>query len=170
ADMLPEISEQEPISRPNDLWQLDRHRVICASALEEGAYATLMQGEKAAMMFSDVPYNTPIDGHASGNGKIRHRDFAMAAGEMTKAEFTQFLLDTATLATRHSVSGAIHFICMDWRHIGEVSQVAERVYTEVKNLCVWTKHNAGMGSFYRSQHELIFVLKHGRGRHRNNIE
>lgn len=170
ADKVPPQSNQAKVSKLGDLWVLGRNRVACRSALESGSYADLMQDELAALMFTDPPYNVKIDGHASGLGAVRHRDFAMAAGEMSREEFTRFLLDFASLAVRHSQQGSIHFICMDWRHIDEMMEAARKVFSEIKNLCVWVKHNAGMGSFYRSQHELIFVLKHGRGRHRNNIE
>jgi len=170
ADVLPSQAEQIKVSKLDDLWLLGRHRVACRSALESSSYATLMQGDLAALVFTDPPYNVRIDGHASGLGAVRHKDFAMAAGEMSREEFTRFLLDFASLAVRYSKNGSIHFICIDWRHVDEMMQVARKIFSELKNLCVWVKHNAGMGSFYRSQHELIFVLKHGRGRHRNNVE
>jgi DNA modification methylase len=122
------------------------------------------------MVFTDPPYNVPIEGHASGLGSIHHRTFAMASGEMNPPEFTEFLVGSCSLLARHSVDGGIHFICMDWRHIGELLAAGSEVYSELKNACVWVKHNAGMGSFYRSQHELVFVFKHGRGPHRNNVQ
>ena len=128
-----------------------------------------MADKKAAMVFVDPPYNVPIDGHATGLGAIRHREFAMAAGEMTETEFTAFLTQVCQLLARFSLDGAIHFICMDWRHVAEVLAAARGVYREFKNLCVWAKDNAGMGSLYRSQHELIFVFKHGKSAHRNNV-
>lgn len=170
ADNVPPQTNQTKVSKLGDLWVLGRHRVACRNALDSASYADFMQGERATLVFTDPPYNVKIEGHASGLGIVRHKDFAMAAGEMSREEFARFLLDFASLAVRHSEDVAIHFICMDWRHIGEMMLVARKVYSEIKNLCVWVKHNAGMGSFYRSQHELIFVLKHGRGRHRNNIE
>jgi DNA methylase len=129
-----------------------------------------MDGEQGAMVFADSLYNVAIDGHASGLGHIRHRDFVMACGEMDEAQFIDFLTRSFTLLARHSIDGAIHFACMDWRHAAELMAAGRNVYTELKNICVWVKHNAGMGSFYRSQHELVFVFKHGRGPHRNNVQ
>lgn len=170
ADQIPAHDDQIKISKRGDLWILGRHRVACASAIESGSYADLMQGETAALMFTDPPYNVKIEGHVSGLGAVRHKEFAMASGEMSREEFTRFLTDFASLAVRHSEGGSIHYICIDWRHLDEMTAVARKVFAEIKNVCVWVKHNAGMGSFYRSQHELIFVLKYGRGRHRNNIE
>jgi DNA modification methylase len=121
------------------------------------------------MIFTDPPYNVPVGGHVSGLGKTRHREFAMASGEMTKDEFAAFLRAVFERLVEHSADGSIHFVCMDWRHMGEVLQAAEGNYTELKNLCVWAKTNAGMGSFYRSQHELIFAFKAGRAAHVNNF-
>ncbi len=122
------------------------------------------------MVFTDPPYNVPIDGHASGLGAIQHRDFVMASGEMDATEFTAFLTGVCGLLASHSVDGAIHFVCMDWRHVGELSAAGDKAYSELKNICVWNKHNAGMGSLYRSQHELVFVFKNGRGAHQNNVQ
>src|SRR5262249_19472153 len=134
------------------------------------AYPVLMQRQQAGMVFTDPPYNVPIDGHASGLGAVRHREFAMACGEMDESEFTAFLASACGLAARHSQDGAIHFVCIDWRHLDELLAAGRQVYSELKNICVWVKHNAGMGSFYRSQHELVLVFKQGHGAHRNNIE
>ena len=129
-----------------------------------------MEQHRAASMFTDPPYNVRIDGHVSGLGRIRHREFAMACGEMDEVGFTNFLATALGLAARHSKDGAIHFVCMDWRHIGELLAASRSIYSELKNICVWVKHNAGMGSFYRSQHEFVGVFKYGNGRHRNNVE
>ena len=168
ADALP--SPGPGVSRLGDLWVLGRHRVLCGSALDAVAYLTLMRGDGAVMIFTDPPYNVPIDGHASGLGAIRHRDFVMAAGEMSSAEFTAFLMRGCRLLARHSADGSLHFICMDWRHMDELQEAGRAAYSELKNVCVWVKSNAGMGSLYRSRHELIFVFKHGSARHRNNVQ
>jgi DNA modification methylase len=173
ADLEDELPKPEPgpaICRPGDLWQLGRHRIYCGSALEESAYQVLMGDDRAAVVFTDPPYNVPIEGHVSGLGAIRHREFAMASGEMDRRTFTEFLATTCGLLTRYSRDGSLHYLCMDWRHIRELLDAAEQVYGECKNLCVWAKDNAGMGSLYRSQHELVFVFKSGRARHRNNVE
>ena len=122
------------------------------------------------MVFIDPPYNVPIDGNVCGSGSIKHREFAMAAGEMSETEFTDFLTTILGHLACHSISGSIHFICMDWRHILELLSAGRKVYAELKNLCVWNKDNGGMGSLYRSKHELVFVFKNGSERHINNVE
>jgi DNA modification methylase len=170
ADTVPAIATDKPVSKLGDLWLLGPHRLYCGNSLEEGAYAALMGSERATMVFTDPPYNVKIDGHASGLGAIRHRDFAMACGEMDEGQFTRFLTDACKLLAANSTDGAIHFVCMDWRHMGELLAAGRAAYSELKNVCVWTKHNAGMGSLYRSQHELVFVFKHGAAPHRNNVQ
>ncbi len=122
------------------------------------------------MIFTDPPYNVPIEGHVSGLGKVRHREFAMASGEMTSDQFRRFLEAVFAHMAAHSTDGAIHFICMDWRHMGETLAAGEAVYSELKNLCVWAKSNGGMGTFYRSRHELVFAFKNGTASHINNFE
>jgi hypothetical protein len=112
----------------------------------------------------------PIQGHVSGLGAIQHREFAMATGEMSEADFITFLTNVLGLSARYSRDGSLHYICMDWRHLPELQAAGDAVYTEQKNLCVWVKDNPGMGSFYRSQHELVLVFKHGTAAHRNNIQ
>ena len=169
-DGHPPIGSGPTITRAGDLWILGRHRIHCGSALDEEAYRVLMEGDRAVMIFIDPPYNVPIEGHVSGLGAIRHREFAMASGEMNEAQFTEFLARAFGLLARFSLEGALHFICMDWRHMGELLAAGKRAYTELKNLCVWAKDNAGMGSLYRSQHELVFVFKHGRDPHQNNVQ
>lgn len=170
ADALPEVPSGTPVSRLGDLWHLGRHRVLCGNALEEGTLARLMEGRKAAVVFTDPPYNVPIDGHCTGLGSMRHREFSMACGEMSEAQFTAFLAGAMERLAAHSEDGALHYVCMDWRHLREVLDAGHQVYTELKNLCVWAKDNAGMGSFYRSQHELVLVFKHGKGAHQNHIQ
>jgi 16S rRNA G966 N2-methylase RsmD len=129
-----------------------------------------MATHRANVVFVDPPYNVPIQGHASGNGSVHHREFAMASGEMNEAEFVAFLSTSLRLLARHSAGGAVHFICIDWRHMGELLAAGRQIYDALLNLCVWTKNNGGMGSFYRSRHELVFVFRHGKGPHRNNVK
>jgi len=169
-DEIPEPTSSPTVSRIGDIWQLGQNRLLCGDARDDVAYQKLLDGEKAEIVFTDPPYNVPIDGHVCGLGNIRHRDFAMASGEMTSAEFTTFLTSVFGRLTAHAIDGAIHFICIDWRHIAEMMAAGNEVYTELKNLCVWTKTNAGMGSFYRSQHELVFAWKSGTAAHINNVE
>ena len=168
-DRLPE-DDGEARCRPGDIWQLGPHRLICGSSLDERTVVALMAGEKARMVFTDPPYNVPIDGHVGGSGKVRHREFAMASGEMTKAEFIAFLKTAFENLAASSLDGSIHFICMDWRHMDEVQKASEGVYAELKNLIVWVKDNGGMGTFYRSRHELIFAFKYGTAPHINTFE
>jgi DNA modification methylase len=158
------------VTRPGDTWLLGPHRLHCGSALDQTAFGELMGEARAAMVFTDPPYNVPIDGNVGGLGAIRHREFAMASGEMTEAEFTAFLSRALGLLARFSRDGSLHFVCMDWRHMGELVAAGKQAYTELKNLCVWAKDNAGMGSLYRSQHELVFVFKHGEAAHQNHVQ
>ncbi len=170
ADLVPDAVTGPAVTRPGDIWQIGRHRLICGDALAPETYARLLAGEKAQMVFTDPPYNVKIDGHVSGLGAAKHREFAFASGEMTEDEFTRFLARVFANLAGHAVDGAIHFVCMDWRHQGEVLAAARGTYSELKNLCVWAKTNGGMGSLYRSQHELVFVFKSGRAPHINNVE
>ena len=165
------ISESDQvITQSGDLWLLGKHRVLCGSALSQESYVTLMRARRADVVFIDPPYNVLIDGHASGNGSVRHREFQMASGEMSEAEFVSFLTTSLRLLVRFSAGSSVHFICMDWRHMGELLAASKQIYDAFLNLCVWTKDNGGMGSLYRSRHELIFVFRNGKGPHRNNVQ
>ncbi len=155
---------------PGDLWQLGPNRLICGDALDPKVVSHLMSDERARMVFSDPPYNVPIDGHVGNSGKIQHREFAMAAGEMTPPQFITFLSDAMRNLRDYSVDGSIHFLCMDWRHMAEMMAAGDAVYDSLKNLIVWVKDNGGMGTFYRSRHELIFAFKNGTAAHVNTFE
>jgi len=155
---------------PGDLWQLGTHLVACGDALDPTLVDLLMTGEVARMAFCDPPYNVRIDGHVCGSGKIKHREFAMAAGEMNEAQFTSFLTRALQALADHSCDGSIHYICMDWRHMREMLAAGHAVYAELKNLIVWAKDNGGMGTFYRSRHELVFAFKKGTAAHINSFE
>jgi DNA modification methylase len=171
ADVIPEIDRSLPaVSRPGDCWQIGDHVLLCGDALKPESYEQLLAGKRAQMVFIDPPYNVRIAGNVSGLGKARHREFAMASGEMSQREFTTFLRRALTHLADFSIDGSIHFICMDWRHIRELADAADDAYSELKNICVWSKSNAGMGSLYRSAHEFIFVYKNGRAKHINNVE
>ena len=171
ADALPAVDPDAPaISRPGDLWAIGRHRLLCGNALDKSDYARLLVDQRARAVFVDPPYNVPIEGHVSGLGRHRHGEFAMASGEMNEAEFVSFLEMALRHHSAYSIDGAIHYVCMDWRHLGELLAAGRSVYSEFKNLCVWEKTNAGMGSMYRSQHELVAVFKVGTEPHINNIE
>jgi DNA modification methylase len=145
------MSRESATTASGDLWQLGKHRVLCGNSLITADYDRLMDGAKADLVISDPPYNVAIDGHATGLGKVRHREFGMASGEMSSAEFTDFLRKAMTTAWDHSATGSLAYYFMDWRHMTEIL-------------------SAGLGSFYRSAHELVFLFKSGTGSHRNNIQ
>jgi DNA modification methylase len=159
-----------PISKQGDLWLLGPHRIICGDAQDAETYHRLLESDRADLVFTDPPYNVPIDGHVSGLGQIRHREFAMASGEMTDEEFIAFLKRIFQRIAEVSRDGALHFICMDWRHVYETISAARDVYSSLLNLCVWNKDNGGMGSLYRSKHELVLLFKVGTASHTNNVE
>lgn len=155
------------VSKVGDVWILGRHRLYCGNALKKRSYRILMKGKLAQMIFGDPPYNVPVDGHV--RTKSGHGDFVMASGEMGKAEFIIFLGRVFRRISENSEDGSIHFICMDWRHIGEIVLASEPVFGSLKQLVIWNKDNGGMGSFYRNKHELIFVFKKGKAKHINNF-
>jgi len=170
-DEIPKINEHAPvISRTGDLWLLGEHRLHCADALLEESYTRLMAGTQASMIITDPPFNVQIDGHVSGLGAVRHDEFVMASGEMSPGEFITFLATAFTLLGKNSLPGSLHYIFMDWRHMGEILAAGESAYTSLKNVCVWNKSNGGMGSMYRSKHELVFVFKKGKEKHINNVQ
>ncbi len=168
-DVVPAVVTGPPVSRTGDLWLLGRHKLLCGDTRNGGDLDRLLGGERADLVFTDPPYNVAIDGHVCGLGSVKHREFAFASGEMSRAQFIAFLTDTLGNMARHMRDGAIAFVCMDWRHMGELLEAGEAVFSEFKNLVVWNKTNGGMGSFYRSKHELIFVFKNGDGPHTNSF-
>jgi DNA modification methylase len=167
-DALPEPGVA--VARIGDLFILGGHRILCASALEPESYRLLIGRERADLVFGDPPFNVPIKGHVSGLGKIKHREFAQATGEMSEAQFISFLERAFGNAADWSRDGSLHYWAMDWRHLHELTLAARSVYREQVNLCVWTKPAGGMGAFYRSQHELFAVWRKGAIRNRNNVE
>ncbi len=167
ADFIPAL-EKVAVSRPGDVWILGRHRVICGDARDASAYEALLEDERAHLIFTDPPYNVPVSGHVRTGGG--HREFAMASGEMSQEAFTDFLKQTLGEASSVCKDGAVAYVCMDWRHIREVMDAGDAAFDAFINLCVWKKTNGGMGSFYRSQHELVFVYKKGQAPHRNNVQ
>jgi hypothetical protein len=166
-DLAPSFA---PMVTRGDVYILGRHVIACGDARDAVLVSRLASGRRVSVVFTDPPYNVKIDGFVSGLGNTRHGKFAMDSGEMSKEAFTAFLSEFLVALTPALHDGAILFICMDWRHMGELLGAGERNDLELKNLCVWTKSNAGMGTFYRSAHELVFVFKHGRGPHQNNFE
>jgi DNA modification methylase len=168
-DEVPDPLPDRIVSCLGDIWILGNHRLHCGDARDQAAYDRLLIGDKAELVVTDPPFNVMI-GHVSGKGSIRHREFVMASGEMTEDAFTDFLTEVFSRLAANTTAGSIHFTFMDWRHLGEMMAAGKTAYTDLKNLCVWTKTNAGMGTFYRSQHELVFVWKSGDAPHLNNFE
>jgi DNA modification methylase len=166
---FPITDQTSAVTRAGDVWCLGRHRLICGDARDQAVFDLLMGDERADLLFTDPPYNVPIDGHVTGLGRIRHREFAMGVGEMSAEAFTSFLQQTLGHAAGLARNGAIAFVCMDWRHVGELLKAGQAVFSELKNLCVWNKTNGGMGTFYRSKHELVFVFKVGTAAHTNTF-
>lgn len=167
-EVIPSVPET-PRTRPGDIWILGDHRVGCGDGRDVAfLQAVIGEGANVDAAFLDPPYNVRINGHA--NAKGRHREFAMASGEMTDEAFRAFLTESLGACARVSRDGAVHFVCMDWRHMEAVDSVGHSVYGGLLNLCVWNKSNAGMGSLYRSKHELIFVFKVGTAPHFNAVE
>ena len=150
------------------LWLLGAHKLFCGDATQLNSYSRLLAGEKAQLILTDPPYNVKISGHVRSGDN--YREFAMASGEMSQNEFSQFLKGVFSLLSEYSQQGSLHYAFMDWRHIGEILTAGTSVYTTLKNVCVWNKLSGGMGSLYRSQHELVFVFKNGDAPHTNNIE
>ena len=170
ADVIEEkCKSAKPVGKAGQLWQLGDHRLLCGDARRRDDVGRLMDGKLAAMAFLDPPYNVKIKSIV-GRGRIKHQEFAMASGEMSSPDFLAFLERVLGLASSHSRNGAVHFVCMDWRHVGTLIDAGEKVYGNMLNLIAWVKSNAGQGSFYRSQHELIGVFRVGDDQHLNNIE
>ncbi|MCC6983088.1 MAG: ParB N-terminal domain-containing protein, partial [Bauldia sp.] len=158
----------EPVSQLGDLWQLGPHRLLCGDALKPESYEALLGAEKAQLVITDPPFNVRMRGHAGGLGKVRHREFPMASGEMRAGEFTTFLETAFRRLSAASGDGSIHFVFMDWRHMREILAASASSH-QLINLVVWDKGVGGMGSLYRSRHELVFVFKSGRAPHQNNV-
>ena len=170
ADAPCDPASGPPVSKPGDLWVAAGHRILCGSVLDIAALEILMGHDRAAMVFTDPPYNVPIDGHATGLGAIHHRSFGMASGEMSSPAFQVFLARSLRNQAAFCLRGALLYLCMDWRHMDQLLAAGREANIELLNLCVWVKDNGGMGSLYRSQHELVFVFKTGSSRHRNNVQ
>lgn len=167
-DSVPDVAGPA-VSRMGDVWLLGRHKLVCGDARSREDYARLLGNERVEMVFTDPPYNVAIDGNVCGLGSVKHREFAFASGEMSEMQFTQFLEQSLGAMASVMRDGAIAFVCMDWRHMGELLAAGRSVFTELKNLVVWNKTNGGMGAFYRSKHELIFVFKQGTAPHTNSF-
>jgi DNA modification methylase len=168
-DVDPAWSAAPLVTKPGDLWLLGKHRLLCGDARNTDDLARLMGSERAAMGFLDVPFNVHVRGIV-GRGKIKHDEFAMASGEMSREAFVEFLKVSLRAAASVTHDGGLNYVCIDWRHIRDVLEAGESVYGDTLNVVVWSKTNAGQGSFYRSKHELIVVFRVGDVAHQNNIE
>src|SRR5258708_4915745 len=157
----PEWTNDAALSRRGDLWELGQHRLLCGDARNADDLARLLGRARAAMAFLDPPYNVRVR-EIVGPGQIKHAEFAMASGELSHTSFVEFLQQSLAAAAAVSRDGAIHFVCMDWKHLGELLEAGGAAYEAMINLVVWAKTNAGQGSFYRSAHELIGVFRVGR--------
>ncbi|MXO97319.1 DNA methylase N-4 [Erythrobacter aquimaris] len=167
-EVIPEVPI-EPCVFAGDIWQLGEHRIGCGDGRDVGFLRRVVgEGAQVDCAFLDPPYNVKINGHA--NAKGRHREFAMASGEMSEAEFRSFLTDTLGACAKVSRDGAVHFVCMDWRHMDDVTTSVASIYDTLLNICAWNKSNAGMGSLYRSKHEMVFVYRVGDAPHTNCVE
>lgn len=169
-DKLEPTDFGHPITKLGDIWNAGPHRILCGNSIESSSFDALMHDDKASVVITDPPYNVAIDGHVGGKGSIHHSEFVMASGEMSTEEFQTFLQKNMSLLALHSTDGSLHYIFMDWRHTADLLGAAHRVYRHLKNIVVWVKSNGGMGSFYRSQHEFVFVFKNGDASHRNNVQ
>ncbi|PCJ96238.1 MAG: DNA methylase N-4 [Zetaproteobacteria bacterium] len=168
-DIAPAVAEGSAITQLGDLYIMGDHKLLCADSLEEDSYKSLLGDEVVQMCFVDMPYNVKIDGHVGNSGDTKHREFAMASGEMSEDEFARFLETAHENIAAHLQGGGITFSCMDWRHMGEMLGAGAHAKMHLINMCVWAKDNGGMGSLYRSQHELVFVFKKGKAKHINNV-
>jgi DNA modification methylase len=167
-ESIPPIQRTQIVTQFGDIWQLGRHSLICGDALETQTYEKILDSKKADCVFTDPPYNVPIVGHVTKTG--RHDNFQMACGELSESQFIGFLTSFLNNAITASRAGAVHFICMDWRHLYEIISAARDRYGSFLNLCVWNKTNGGMGSLYRSKHELVLVFQVGDVGHCNNVK
>jgi DNA modification methylase len=170
ADRILEKLDDIPVSKIGDIWEMDKHRLMCGDARNLAHFKRLMGKRKAHAAFVDIPYNVRIAGHVSGKGSVVHREFEMASGEMSPREYTEFVVESLSPLAAFCLDGSLHFVCSDSQHVGEVLAAGREVYDCLKAWCVWVKDNAGMGSLYRSQHEMVLVFKNGTAPHRNNVE
>lgn len=170
ANNVPYIPENEIVTRPGDVWCIGDHRIICGNSMDAATFETLLGTRQADMVLQDPPYNVKISGHVCGSGNIRHKEFKMASGEMSTDEFMQFLHKNFELCAKYSRHGALQYNFMDWRHMGEILSAGSNVFSSLINMCVWCKTSGGMGSLYRSQHELCFIFKNGKESHTNNVQ
>lgn len=168
-DEPPPAPSAAAISKAGDVWILDSHRLVVGDSTLHSTYETLLRQEKVHAAFSDPPYNAKVS-DISGFGGRKHREFAVASGEMDPDAFTSFLTTIFRLMAKWSLPGAVHFNCIDHKHMREMLNAGAVAYADQLNICIWDKGVGGMGSLYRSAHELVVVSRATPGPHRNNIE
>lgn len=167
---IPAMADTPQRVRLGDVWRLGDHVLVCGDAREPASYDGALGENAAALLLTDPPYNVPIAGHVSTSRNRNTRpDFAMATGEMTSPAFQEFLERFMTLSAERLVDGGLAYVFMDWRHLREALAAGEAVFDGLENLCVWGKTNAGMGSFYRSQHEEVLVFRKSPAKRRNHV-
>jgi DNA modification methylase len=162
--------EKIAVSAAGDVRVCGHHRVGCGDARDQAFVDRVRDGKMSDICFVDPPYNVPIGGFVSGKGRARHREFAHATGEMSRVEFTAFLGESLKVLRAASTRSALIFACMHWRYVFELIGAGRQCGLHLFDMCVWTKTTAGMGSLYRSQHELICIFKAGAEAHANNVE
>jgi DNA modification methylase len=158
------------VSRHGDIWQTGPHRVACGDCCDPELLKRLVGEQPVRMVLADLPYNVAINGHVCGKGKHQHAEFAMASGEMSSDKFTIFLVTSIGAMSDPCEDGAVLVLFMSWHHLKELLIACDRLGLTLLNICVWAKTNAGMGSLYRSQHELVLIVKKGKAPHTNNVE
>jgi DNA modification methylase len=169
-DAVPLISEEEVVTQRGDIWIIDgKHRLYCGDSLKEESFQKLFGDKKATLFFQDPPFNVPVQGHVCGAGKTKHKEFAMASGEMDDEQFISFLRTNFEHCKKYSTEGSIHLNFMDWRHALHILTAAKPVFSEHINTCIWNKIYPGMGALWRSQYECIFAFKSGKAKHTNNV-
>lgn len=181
-DTVPYVADDEIITVPGDIWEFDgRHRIICGDSTDRDTFAKLLGDKRVNLVLQDPPFNIKIDGFVSGNGSVKHPDFAMAAGKMSDSEYAEFLGKNFALCSEFANDNAMIFNFIDWRNIMPMLTACKQNFARYINLCVWVKNKAGMGTPYRSQHELctVFLNKGGTvpdhiklgkyGRNRSNV-
>lgn len=159
-----------PVPRSGDLWALGSHLLAVGDARDPAVYSMLLGSAVADMVMTDPPYNVGIRRHAGGKGRIKHDEFPMASGEMDDETFVAFLSTVVSLTRDHSRDGSLHYIFSDWRMVGHLTKLGKELFAKLMNIAVWVKPNGGMGSFYRSQHEMIAIFKHGSAPHVNHVQ
>jgi len=160
--------DAKPIVQLGDIFVMGQHQIICGDSTDPAVLEILMFGnDKARLILTDEPYNVPVAGHVTSGA---HREFLMASGEMTDAEFRAFNTAWIGASLPHLHDGGLFATFIDWRGYPAVVAAALQLELAPFNLIVWAKTNAGMGSLYRSQHELLPLFKKGKAPHVNNVE